>query len=196
MWDERYASDKAVYGDAPNDFLREQLGALNHGPTLCLAEGQGRNALFLAAQGLDVTAMDQSQAGMDRAAEIARERALMLTTVVGDLADYDLGEGQWANIVAIFAHLPPALRRDVHARVVRALRPGGVFLLVAYTPDQLTTSGTGGPPDADWLMTLDGLSDELSGLEVTGEEVRRPVNEGQYHQGEGAVVQIIARKAA
>ena len=197
MWDERYQETKPTYGDAANDFLVEQTGYLRPGTCLCLAEGQGRNAVWIAEQGFAVTAMDQSSVGMAKARELAAARGVALTTEVGDLADFDLGSGKWDNIVSIFGHLPGELRRDVHRRVVEALRPGGIFLIEAFTPDQLATEGTGGPSDPDMLLTIDKLTAELAGLEILfAREIVRPVNEGDYHKGDCAVVQFIARKGA
>lgn len=195
MWDERYQQDAFVYGDAPNDFLAEHVGFLKPGSCLCLAEGQGRNAVWLAGQGFSVTAVDQSAVGMERAQDLAQRRGVELLTDVADLADYDLGVERWDNIVSIFGHLPSKLRRDVHRRVVAALKAGGICLIEAYTPDQLGTAGTGGPPDADMMPTSDLLAVELAGLEIVfTREIVREVNEGEFHKGEGAVVQFIARK--
>lgn len=195
MWDERYQQNAPVYGDAPNDFLVEQVGLLRPGTCLCLAEGQGRNAVWLASRGFSVTAVDLSSVGMAKAQEFAEARGVRLVTAVGDLAHYDLGDESWDNIVSIFGHLPSKLRRDVHRRVIEALRPGGIFLLEAYTPDQLETAGTGGPSDADMLLTVEKLTAELNGLEILlAREVVRQVNEGEFHKGEGAVVQFVARK--
>ena len=197
MWDERYQENKPTYGDAANDFLVEQVGVLQPGTCLCLAEGQGRNAVWIAQQGFAVTAMDQSSVGMAKAGELATARGAALATAVGDLAQFDLGLAKWDNIVSIFGHLPSALRRDVHRRLVEALRPGGIFLIEAFTPDQLGTEGTGGPSDPDMLLTVEKLTAELAGLEVLfAREIVRPVNEGDYHKGDCAVVQFVARKGA
>ncbi len=195
MWDQRYESDALAYGDSANDFLVAELAQLKPGTCLCLAEGQGRNAAWLAEQGFAVTAVDQSSVGMARASELAASKRVSIKTKVADLASFDLGQDCWDNIVSIFGHLPSELRRDVHRRVIAALRPGGIFLVEAYTPDQLATSGTGGPSDPDMLLTCRKLTDELSGLEIMfAREVVRHVDEGEYHKGEGAVVQFIARK--
>ena len=164
MWDQRYSEGSFAYGDQPNGFLVEQVGALKPGTCLCLAEGQGRNAIWLAQQGFSVTAMDQSPVGMTRARELAAERGVTIDTQVGDLSDFDLGDSRWDTIVSIFGHLPSGLRRSVHRRVVRALKPGGVFLLEAYTPEQLAMPGTGGPSDADMLLTVETLLSETDGL--------------------------------
>jgi hypothetical protein len=117
-----------------------------------------------------------------------------IETFVADLVDYPIVAGAWAGIVAIFAHLPPALRRQVHRAVVTGLQPGGVFVLEAYTPAQLAL-GTGGPKSPELLMTLAGLREELSGLELLiARELEREVIEGNGHTGRGAVVQILARR--
>jgi 2-polyprenyl-3-methyl-5-hydroxy-6-metoxy-1,4-benzoquinol methylase len=195
MWDERYQQNALTYGTEPNDFMVEQVRLLRPGNCLCLAEGQGRNAIWLAEQGFSVTAVDQSSVGMASARALAEQRGVALATEVADLAQFDLGTENWDNVVSIFGHLPSQLRRDVHRRVVEALRPGGIFLLEAYTPQQLETDGTGGPSDPDMLPTVEKLTEELGGLEILlAREIVRQVNEGDHHKGEGAVVQFVARK--
>jgi hypothetical protein len=115
-------------------------------------------------------------------------------TVSRDLQHYHITPGAWAGIIAIFAHLPPPLRRRVHAEAVRGLRPGGSFILEAYTPAQLSL-GTGGPKAPELLMSLAGLREELAGLEfLIAREIEREVIEGDCHTGRGAVVQILARR--
>jgi len=116
------------------------------------------------------------------------------TTVVTDLTAFAVTPNHWSAIVAIFAHLPPPLRRATFAAAVAGLRPGGVFLLEAYTPAQLA-HGTGGPKDPTLLMSLTDLRTELSGLTLElGQEIERDVIEGHGHTGRAAVVQIVARK--
>jgi SAM-dependent methyltransferase len=194
FWDARYSEYELAYGDAPNDFLREQAHRIPRGRVLCLAEGQGRNALHLAALGYDVTAMDQSTAGLARARKLAAERGLALTLVAADLNDFVIEPGAWQGIVATYAHLPPELRARVHRAAAAGLAPGGVFILEAYTPAQLANA-TGGPRDASLLMTLDALRAELAGLELlVAQEIDRDMIEGQYHRGPAAVVQVVGRK--
>jgi SAM-dependent methyltransferase len=194
MWDERYSSEQFAYGKEPNDFLREVVDRLPVGRTLCLAEGEGRNAVFLATRGHDVTAVDMSLVGLEKANRLAEERDVTIETVHADLADFSIIPEDWDVIVSIFAHLPPALRRQVHQEVVAGLRPGGIFLLEAYTPEQLRY-GTGGPPVEEMMMTLRNLEQELDGLEwLHAKELVREVHEGEFHHGDGAVVQLIGRK--
>jgi len=194
MWDERYASDEYAYGTEPNDFLAEVASALPLGRILCLAEGEGRNAVHLATLGYQVTAVDASAVGLAKAQQLAQQRGVAITTVVADLADFTIEAGQWDGIVSIFCHLPPDLRRQVHRSVVEGLRPGGVLVLEAYTPKQLDYN-TGGPPVAEMTMTLEQLQSELEGLAFcNARETVRPVIEGRYHHGDGAVVQLVAEK--
>ena len=195
MWDERYSNAFVAYGTEPNDLLREVADQLPDGPVLCLAEGEGRNAVFVASLGHEVTAVDMSEVGLANAARLAAERGVSITCVVSDLAEYDLGESKWAGIVSIWAHVPPHVRAPLHAACVRALRPGGVMILEAYTPRQLERPGVGGPPNAALLMTPDGLREELAGLDFERcEEVDRDIAEGRFHTGPSTTVQVLARK--
>lgn len=195
FWDTRYGTTDFVFGTDPNDFLRDVAGQIQSGPVLCLAEGEGRNAVFLAGRGHAVTAVDQSAIGLAKAQALAAARGVTLTTAVADLSTYGIAPGAWSGIVAIFMHLPPALRRDLLARATAGLQPGGVFVMEAYTPAQLAF-GTGGPKDPALLPTLAQLRGELPGLEfVVGREVERDVVEGSGHTGRAAVVQVVARRA-
>lgn len=196
FWNDRYASDGYIYGEAPNGFLSEVTRHIPAGPVLCLAEGEGRNAVHLAIQGRRVTAVDQSEVGLAKAHQLAKVRGVEVKTVIRDLQHYHVTPGAWAGIIAIFAHLPPPLRRRVHAEAVLGLQPGGVFILEAYTPAQLAL-GTGGPKSPELLMTLTILREELAGLEfLIAREIEREVIEGECHTGRGAVVQILARREA
>ena len=194
MWDQRYAADEYVYGTEPNDFLREHAAQLPIGKALCLAEGEGRNAVYLAGLGHQVTAVDGSSVGLDKANRLAEQNDVQIETVHEDLASFDAGVAQWDLVVSIFCHLTPTLREQVHQQVMQGLKPGGYFLLEAYTPDQLNYR-TGGPPDAAMMMNSESLLKELGGLEILYlEECLRFIQEGVLHTGEGAVVQLLARK--
>ena len=194
-WDQRFAGDEFWYGTQPNDFLREHVAALPpHGRVLSLGEGEGRNAVFLAGQGFEVVGVDASVVALAKAARFARERGVAITTLQADLAQFPLGHAAWDAIVSIWCHLPLPLRARVHRDVVAALRPGGVFLLEAYTPAQLAFR-TGGPPTLDLLVTAAALREELAGLEFEiAAEREREIHEGPRHHGHSAVVQVLARR--
>jgi SAM-dependent methyltransferase len=196
LWNERYSQSDYVYGTEPNEFLASVAERLPKGPVLTLAEGEGRNGLFLAGQGYEVTAVDQSEVGLAKARRLAEERGLRIATQQADLAEYVIEPRAWAGIVSIFCHLPKSIRVPLHRAVVQGLRPGGVFILEAYTPQQLGR-GTGGPQSIEMLASLDELKRELAGLEfLHAQELEREVREGQYHTGLASVVQIVARRGS
>src|SRR5262249_36997604 len=193
-WDARYAEPGWAFGTEPNDFLREHAHHLPRGRVLCLAEGEGRNAVWLATRGYEVTGVDRSAAGLEKARALARERGVTLTTVCADLDVFPIEPGHWQGIVSIFAHVPRALRRRVHAAAVEGLAPGGVLLLEAYRPEQIGR-GTGGPSDDDRMLDLARLREELGALEwLLAREADRDVVEGRCHTGPASVVQLVARR--
>ena len=193
MWDEKYSEAEYIYGTEANTFLQENFTAMPSGDVLCLAEGEGRNAVFLAKQGYRVTAVDSSLVGLEKARRLAQENDCKIEIVHADLQDFDPGVKKWDGIVSVFCHIPLPIRLRLHKKIVHALKDKGVLLLEAYTPAQLA-HGTGGPPTEDLMMSADLLRDELKGLEFLQlRELERDVIEGTYHSGLGAVVQAIAR---
>ncbi len=195
FWERRYSEPAYAYGTEPNGFLVELADRMPPGPVLCLAEGEGRNAVWLARRGHPVTAVDESAAGIAKAEALANMRGVQIATIVADLASFAIEAGAWPGIVAIFAHLPPPLRRSVHRAAARGLAAGGVFVLEAFTPRQLAL-GTGGPQKPELLYTLEELREDLAGLDLEiGREIERDVVEGCYHTGRAAVVQVLARRA-
>ena len=194
-WDDRYSANEYVYGTEPNDFLRENAHLLRpRSRILCLADGEGRNGVFLAGLGHTVTSVDASSIGLEKARQLATQKGVVLTTICQDLATFELGNQRWDAIVSIFCHLPPELRRKVHGAIPQALIHGGVFLLEAYTPDQLGNK-TGGPPVAEMMMTCDLLYRELESLSIEScEERMRTIHEGLLHNGPSSVVQCIGRR--
>ncbi len=194
MWDEKYNTKDYVYGTEPNEFLAQHVNLLPKGRILSLAEGEGRNAVYLAKQGYSVTAVDSSRVGLDKARQLADENKVDIDFIHSDLEHFDLGEEQWDGIVSIFCHVPPSLRKSLHEKVINALKFHGVLILEAYTPEQLK-HGTGGPPVAELMMSANALEQELSGLKFDHlEELERHVQEGIGHSGKGAVVQLVGFK--
>lgn len=191
MWDQRYSRTEFAYGTEPNEFLASVAGRIPRGPVLSLGEGEGRNAAYLAGLGHRVVAVDQSEVGLAKARRLVTERDLTIETVCADLENFFIEPGAWAGIVSIFCHLPRRIRVPLYAAAVRGLKPGGIFLLEAYTPKQLGR-GTGGPQDPDMLVSMAELIDELDGLEfIHARELDRDVREGAYHTGVASVVQVV-----
>ena len=156
MWDERYSIEDYAYGTKPNEFLEENVKHIPKGKVLSLAEGEGRNAVFLAKRGYSVTAVDASIVGLNKARKLAEENGVVVEFIHADLADYDLGENKWDGIVSIFCPLPSSLRKQLYKKVEAGLKRNGVFLIEAYTVDQLK-HGTGGGNSADVMQSEESL---------------------------------------
>jgi len=193
MWNERYAVPEYVYGTEPNAFLAEQAHRLR-GPVLSLAEGEGRNAVYLASLGLDVHAVDQSDVGLAKAQALARQKGVAIRTEVADLQDFRPPGNHYGCVISISAHLPSSIRRRLYPLVEHALKPGGILILEAYSEAQLARD-TGGPRDLDMLMTTDKVRAGFPGLEpLLLQELERDVREGTGHTGLASVVQFVGRK--
>ena len=193
MWNERYATDEFAYGTEPNSFLVQNANLLTS-PVLSLAEGEGRNAVFLASLGLDVLGVDASDVGLAKAQRLAASRGLTIRTEVADLASYEPPENHYGSVISISAHLPSKVRNRFYPHVERSLKPGGVILLEAYAKAQISRN-TGGPKDLDLLVDLADLQQQFPNCEpLLAQEIEREVIEGKFHTGLACVVQFIARK--
>ncbi len=194
-WDERYSTDDFVFGTEPNDFLKQVAAQIPaNSKVLCLADGEGRNGVYLAELGHKVTAVDQSRVGLDKAQKLAEQRGVVIDTVVADLSQYDLGQSCWDCIVSIFFHIPPRLQQVIYPGVIAALRSGGLLILESYIPKQLEFK-TGGPPVAENMLTAETAATAFAALKMERcEELEREVIEGTGHTGHAAVLQVVARK--
>jgi SAM-dependent methyltransferase len=193
-WDERYREPGYAYGTNPNDFLASVVGSIPMGRVLSLAEGEGRNAVYLASRGYEVTAVDGSAVGLAKAEALAAEHGVSIITRVADLAEFPIGPAAWDGIISCYCHVPSAIRAPLHRAVVAGLKPGGVFVLEAFSKEQLGYA-SGGPREPDLLMSLDDLLGELAGLEfLHAETLERDVREGNRHTGLASVVQVLALK--
>ena len=124
MWDERYSDEEYAFGTHPNDFLRSVLPQLPDGTALCIGDGEGRNGVWLAEQGLAVTSVDASGVGLEKARVLAHNRGVAIATVHKDLADFTIARESWDVVVSIFCHLPHQQRADLYRRCIRSMRPG------------------------------------------------------------------------
>ena len=189
QWDRRFDVERYLYGTEPVRFLEENIDRLPKGKALCLAAGEGRNAVWLAAQGYDVTAMDASPVGLEKAAALAAERGVTIRTEVGDLRHgYDMGESEYDLITDFYYHDTAML-----PAVMRALKPGGMFILQNFSIDQLETNRFG-PKNPDYLVKPNELLGHFDGYRILFyEDTVVDLDEGM-HQGAGAVVRMIVLK--
>ncbi len=203
FWNSRYNEEGFAYGENPNEFLVSFINAnFNDKSTnqskkvLCIADGEGRNSIFLAQQGFQVSAMDYSEIGMKKLSNWATRLGLQVNTEVADLNTYDFhkNEGKWDIIVSIFAHLPPMIRQKVHSTIVEVLAPEGYLVYEAYHPDNIGR-GTGGPQVVELCPTKDVLLQEVAGLTpIHINEVEKEVNEGKFHSGLAKTVEFVGKK--
>ncbi|MFO1040606.1 MAG: class I SAM-dependent methyltransferase [Planctomycetaceae bacterium] len=192
-WDDRYSDKEFIYGTEPNAFLAEHASQLR-GPVLSIAEGEGRNAVFLASLGLHVNGVDGSHVGLRKAQELASLKGVTIQTEVADLANYHPTANSYGSVISISAHLPGKLRNRLYPLIEQSLLPNGLFLLEAYSENQILRN-TGGPKDIDMLMSVSKIEREFPNLEpLLLLEVDREVFEGKHHTGLASVVQFIGRR--
>lgn len=191
IWDAEFSNDEYIYGKKPNDFLKEHYLSIPKGKVLMLAEGEGRNAVFLAAKGYDVTAVDISEVALKKAEKLAMDKGVSIELICSDLETFDLGKKRWDGVVSIFCHLMPKIRANLYERIEKSLTDKGIFFLEAYTPDQLKFK-TGGPPIAEMMISKKNLLKELPLLSFSClKELERDVIEGINHHGPASVIQAI-----
>ncbi|MEW5943266.1 MAG: class I SAM-dependent methyltransferase [Pseudomonadota bacterium] len=196
FWDERYAAAGYLFGTAPNAFLASQRHLLKPGQSaLAVADGEGRNGIWLARQGLDVLSVDISPVALEKAKKLAQDAGIPLRTELADLREWEWGENRFEVIAAIFIQFATSAERAViHRAMRRALKPGGLLILQGYTPKQLEYK-TGGPPDIDKLYGAQTLREDFAGMEILHlREHEEVICEGTAHCGMSALVDMVARK--
>lgn len=194
-WDERFGSGEFQFGEAPNRYLEELRPWFAPGMrALALGDGEGRNGVWLAQHGLEVTALDWSPVGMAKAARLAERRGVALRTLVADAAAWDYPEAGFDLVAWIYLHLPPADRAAAARGVLRALKPGGLLALECFTPAQQGRR-SGGPKDVALLWSRAIVEELFGGLDVL-ELLEGTVllDEGPRHQGPAEVVRALLRK--
>jgi cyclopropane fatty-acyl-phospholipid synthase-like methyltransferase len=196
MWDERYATDDYFFGTEPNAFLVSQHHLLKPGMRcLAVADGEGRNGVWLAGQGLDVLSVDASPVAVAKAQKLAAQRGVELKCEVVDLLNWDWGENRYDVVAAIFIQFAtPEQRGLLFDSIKRTLKPGGLLLLQGYTPRQLEYR-TGGPSALENLYTESMLRAEFSDMEILQlREHEEFISEGSGHHGMSALIDLVARK--
>ena len=194
MWDKRYSAVEYAYGKLPNDFLKQNHSHIPEGSVLCLGEGEGRNAVFLAQKGYQVTAVDYSIEGIKKTEMLAAEFGVSVNCVHQDIREFHFEPSYWQGIVSIYFHIPRYDRTRIHQQCVHSLATNGVFLMESFSLNQLNYT-TGGPKDPELLTDLKDIKNEFILLQIDlAQEIERDVFEGKYHTGRSAVVQMMARK--
>lgn len=194
-WDTRFRAQDYIFGKEPNAFLKAQAHRLPPGGTaLSVADGEGRNGVWLAEQGLDVLTIDYSPAALAKAQALAAERGVRLRTEVTDVFAWRFPKNTFDVVAAIFIFAGPAERPAFFANLKSALKPGGLLLMQGYRPEQLKYR-TGGPPDAERLLTRAMLEQGFGDMtELDIREHDSTISEGTAHVGMSALIDLVARK--
>lgn len=194
MWNQRYQGDEYVYGSAPNAHFKAFLSGLKPGRLLLPGEGEGRNAIYAAAAGWQVTAMDFSEEAQKKAMALAVKRHVALDYQLSPIEDYQPEADGYDVIACVFLHLPAAVRQQAYQNLLNGLKPGGHFFVTGFTKQQLQYN-SGGPKDEDWLFSVDELKMELGGLTILhNQEQVITLDEGDFHAGEASIVEFVGLK--
>ena len=195
FWDVKYDQNDWLYGQEPNSFLKSELSKLTPGLILLPAEGEGRNAVYAALKGWQVDAYDFSEQAVENALKFSSKHQVDINYVRGshnDLSQFDQG---YDAIALIYAHVANDFRESYHQQLLNLLKPGGHFIMEAFTTEQLGKS-SGGPKDINMLYTLEQVrSDFENGCEFQLlEEVTEVLDEGKYHVGKAHFIRMLALK--
>jgi 2-polyprenyl-3-methyl-5-hydroxy-6-metoxy-1,4-benzoquinol methylase len=198
FWNARYDTDDYIFGTAPNVFLASQAALIQPGMrALAIADGEGRNGVWLAAQGAQVHAIDVSPVALAKAGKLADQRGVTLQIEQADVLDWTWPEAAYDLVAAIFIQFaPPPGRERIIAGIRRTLKPGGVLILQGYTPKQIEFA-TGGPPSAANMYTADLLREWFGDWNILHlAEHESVISEGSHHHGMSALIDVVAKKPA
>lgn len=197
-WDTRFAGEGYHFGTEPNVFLASQEKLLRPGMSaLCVADGEGRNSVWLARRGARVTAFDISPVGVEKARRLAREAGVTVDYSIADINTWNWDGAQYDLVAVIFIQfLAPAERARAFEGIARAVAPGGLLVMQGYRPRQVEY-GTGGPPNPENLYTEALLREAFADLEILHlVEHDDVLDEGPRHRGMSALIDLVARKPA
>lgn len=198
-WNDRYSNDEFAYGEAPNNYLKEELEKLAVGTILFPAEGEGRNAVFAAQLGWTVSAYDISLEGKNKALRLAAANHVTIDYQVGELQTLNYIPEQFDAIALIYAHFPAEIKSDCHKTLDQYLRKGGIVIFEAFSKNHLDyiakNEKVGGPKDIESLFSIEEIKADFNNYEIiTLEEKEIELNEGVFHNGQGSVIRFVGRK--
>lgn len=198
-WDDRYSQSEFAYGEEPNNYLKEQLEKLDAGKILFPAEGEGRNAVFAAKLGWNVSAFDISSEGQKKAQQLAAKNNVTIDYQVGELQNLNYTEGQFDAVALIYAHFPAIIKSQIHKRLDQYLRKDGIIIFEAFSKKHLDylakNEKMGGPKDIESLFSIDEIKADFANYDVLElVETEIDLNEGLYHIGQGSVIRFVGRK--
>jgi SAM-dependent methyltransferase len=199
FWNARYQAEAYAYGVCPSVFFSEEIRKWNPGKALFPAEGEGRNAVYAATLGWEVSAFDLSESGRDKALQLAAQASVQIDYSVTPLEEFDATKESYDALVLVYAHFPASSRKEFHKKLAGYLKPGGLLLVEGFSKQhvhyQAVNDKAGGPKDPSMLFSKEELLQDFEGFDcqLLQEDVVQ-LNEGLYHVGESAVVRLVATK--
>lgn len=198
-WNERYSNDEFAYGTQPNNYLKEQLQKLETGSILFPAEGEGRNAVFAAQLGWNVSAFDISPEGKNKALQLAETNYVEIDYKVGELQTLNYKKEQFDAIALVYAHFPADIKSSIHKMLDTYLRKGGFVIFEAFSKKHLDfvlkNEKVGGPKDIESLFSIEEIKSDFPEYEIIQlEETEIELNEGIFHNGTGSVIRFLGKK--
>lgn len=197
FWEVRYAKEEFAYGEEPNQFLKEQLTALTPGTILFPAEGEGRNAVFAAELGWNVSAFDLSSEGQRKAKLLAQRKGVEINYILDPISDLPYAEEQFDAMALIYAHFPADVKSTFHKLLSSYVKPGGIVIFEAFSKNHLALNNekAGGPKDINMLFSVEELERDFSNFEISYlKEEEIELAEGLFHNGKSSVVRFVGRK--
>lgn len=199
MWNTRFGQKEYAYGTQPNEYLKTKLQGLEPGTILFGAEGEGRNAVYAAQLGWQVSAFDISEEGRKKALKLAERNQVNIDYKIGELSELGFAPEQFDAIALIYAHFPPNIRSGLHKLLNSYLKPGGIIIFEAFSKDHLeykqANPKVGGPNNVDYLFSLEELQTDFANFEIL--ELKKTtvqLNEGDGHVGIGSVIRFMGKK--
>ena len=200
MWDERYSVEDYAYGIAPNVFLKNAIENHNlKGKMLFPAEGEGRNAVYAAKNGLEVTAFDISSEGKNKALKLSERENVEIKYEVGDFLDLDLINHKYDSAALIFAHFPTTILSEYHKKIGELIKPNGMVILEGFSKKHLklreADPNVGGPNNIEMLFSKESIQSDFPNFEIIQlAEMKIRLTEGNFHNGIASVIRFIGRK--
>nr|WP_321357298.1 class I SAM-dependent methyltransferase [uncultured Draconibacterium sp.] len=190
FWNERYSASEYAYGEAPNEFLKEQLPQFKPGKVLFPAEGEGRNAVFAATLGWDVTAFDPSSEGKRKAQLLADKHNTSINYEVTDYENVNFKKEYFDCICLTYTHMPGSIRNAVHQKLASFLKPGGTLILEGFSKEQINRN-TGGPKEISFLFDEEELENDFKNFSsIITQKTEIVLDEGLYHRGLASVIRL------
>lgn len=197
FWNERYSTPEFIYGEHANEYLKEKIQAILPAKILFPCEGEGRNAVYAALLGWEVSAFDQSDVGRKKAALLAQKNNVQLDYIISDFENISYLEQSFDTLCLIYAHFHSNTRKKHHQKLASYLKKGGLLIIEGFSKQQIENQklNTGGPKDIAMLYDLNEILTDFNEFEfIEAYEATIELNEGNYHSGKASVIRVLAIK--